>query len=85
MFNNMNKRITDVFSLKLKLSNVVCTILVSSTIILATLALLLYHYIIYLGRPIPLWGVALAVPTIVILAHFSLVAMKGLVKGVRNN
>jgi len=85
MLNNMNKRITGVFSLKLKLSNVVCTILILSTVVLATLTLLLYHYIIYLRKPIPLWSVALIVPAIAILTHFSLVAMKGLTKGVRNN
>ncbi|GEM_PF-2399321 len=85
MFNNVNEKITGVFSLKLKLSNVVCTILILSTVMLAILALLLYHYIIYLRKPIPLWSVALIAPAVAILTHFSLAALKGLMKGVRNN
>jgi len=85
MFSKVNKKITGVFSLKLKLSNIVCTILILSIITLATLALLLYHYTVYLGKPVPMWSVVLAVPAMIILAHFSLVALKGLAKGVRSN
>ena len=85
MFNKVNKKTKYVFSLKIKLSNIVCIILILSTVILAVLTLLLYHYIIYLRKPIPLWCVALIAPAIAILTHFSLVAMKGLTKGVRNN
>ena len=85
MISNTDKRIMNVFSLKLRLSNIVCTILILSTVALATLALLLYHYVVYLRKPLPLWSAMLVVPVIIILAHFSLVALRGLTRGVRSN
>ncbi len=81
MISNTDKRIMNVFSLKLRLSNVVCTILILSTVTLATLALLLYHYAVYLRKPLPLWSAMLIVPVMIILAHFSLVALRGLTRG----
>ena len=85
MISRINEKIIDVFSLKLKLSNIVCTILIISVALLASISLLVYHYAIYLKRPIPIWGLILMIPAMAILAHFSLVAIKGLTKGVRSN
>ncbi len=81
MFNRIDKNKKYVFSLKLRLSNIVCSLLVASVVVLAVLILLLYHYAVYLGEPLPIWGVVLAVPAMIILAHFSLVALKGLTRG----
>lgn len=81
MFNKISKNKMSVFLLKLKLSYVVCTLLIISMTTLAILTLLLYHYTVYLGKPLPIWSVVLVIPVMVILAHFSLVALKGLARG----
>ncbi len=85
MISKINEKIIDVFSLKLKLSNIVCIILILSVTMLAILVLLFYHYAVYLGRPIPIWGAILVAPAVAILTHFSLVALRGLSRGVRGN
>lgn len=85
MVNKINERVIDVFSLKLKLSNIVCVIFILSVTMLAILALLFYHFVVYLGRPIPIWDAILVAPATAILTHFSLVALRGLTRGVRSN
>ena len=85
MVSKMNKMKTQVFSPKLKLSNIVCALLIVSVTMIATLTLLMYHYVVYLRISPPIWIIILTILITPILAHFSLVALKGLAKGVRSN
>ncbi len=81
MVSKMNKMKTRVFSPKLKLSNTVCALLIVSVTMIATLTLLMYHYVVYLRISPPEWVIILTILITPILAHFSLVALKGLAKG----
>ena len=85
MINNINRKNKGVFYLKLKLSNIVCSILVSSIVGIAVLALMTYHTLVYLHQLMPYWEILGIVLLTGILLHFFLVAIKGLITGVRGH
>ncbi len=85
MIISVNRKIKGDFYLKLKLSNIICFVLIFSVVCVAVLALTIYHIIVYLHQSLPYWKLLGASLIAGILLHFSLVAMKGLVKGVRSN
>lgn len=82
---NFNKMKKDVFYLKLKLSNVVCLVLTLSLVVVSLAILVAYHYVVYLRKTLPLWEIAAISAIVAIFTHFSFVALKSLLKGVRSH